>query len=120
MAYLVDATHPLLSRAGARLTIQKRAAEQRVAETALGLSGTDFQDDKRVKVHDALAMQISLQVARNAREYLAQSTTQGERSITFKEGVALHPLAVLIAEELTGGAEIEPEGRSFRVITTLR
>lgn len=99
MAYDLVA-HPLLSEAAKEKGPEELSAQQRVAERVLGFSGTEYTGTAKLEAEDALAMQVSLQVAQDPEAYLASSVTRGSRSITYRNEVPIHPLALEIAEAL--------------------
>jgi hypothetical protein len=72
----------------------------RVAQRVLGFSGTDYTGSVKLAAEDALAMQVSLQVATDPMAFLASSETKGIQSVTWRGDVPIHPLALQIAEEL--------------------
>lgn len=107
--------HPLLSVEAKALGSQRLDAEQRVAERVLGLTGTSYADAAQLGAEDALAMQVSLQVAADPMAFLAASETKGIDSVTYRSGVPLHPLSVeitaaLLIEDQAEGVAIQPGG----------
>ena len=106
-------SHPLLSEAAKELGQPAMAAQQLVAERVLGLIGTDYTGSAKLEAEGALALQVSLQVAQDPEAYLATSVTRGSRSITYRNDVPIHPLALeiaerLFAEDLDGGVVVAP------------
>lgn len=99
MAYDI-LSHALLSEDAKGLGFEAMAAQQRVAERVLGLNGTDYTGSAKLEAQDALALQVSLQVAQDPESYLASSVTRGSRSITYRDAIPLHPLALEIAGRL--------------------
>jgi hypothetical protein len=106
--------HPLLSADAKKLGSEALGAQRRVAERVLGLSGTQYEEAAKLHAEDALAMQVSLQVAQDPEAYLASSVTRGSRSITYRDAVPIHPLALEITQALAleaaeeGGVVIAP------------
>ncbi len=106
MAYVI-AAHPLLSPEAGRLDTgpgEALAAQQQVAELVLGLRDTDYTGAAETDAENALALQVSLQVAADPETYLASDVTRGSRSITYRDGVPLHPLALEIVAALAADA----------------
>lgn len=93
-------SHALLSDDADALDADQMAAQQRVAERVLGFSGTAYLGTAKLEAEDALAMQVSLQVAQDPEAYLASSVTRGSRSITYRNQVPIHPLSLEIATAL--------------------
>jgi hypothetical protein len=110
--------HALLSLDAKAKGPDEIQAQQRVAERVLGLRDTDYLGSAKADAEDALAMQVSLQVATDPETYLAQSETRGSRSITYRDQVPLHPLALTIAEALF--SEDLGAGNRWPTITSLR
>lgn len=92
--------HALLSADAKALAQPEITAQQRVAERVLGLAGTSYSGTAKLEAEDALAMQVSLQVAQDPEAYLASSVTRGSRSISYRDTIPLHPLAIEIARSL--------------------
>lgn len=114
MPYFIEG-HSLLSPEAGRLAPEALEAQQQVAELVLGLRGTDYLDAAKLDALNALAMQVSLQVAADPESYLAESQTRGSRSITYRSGVPVHPLALeivaaLVADAVTDETVIVPRG----------
>lgn len=92
--------HPLLSEDAKALGGPEITAQQRVAERVLGLTGTGYTGTAKLEAEDALAMQVSLQVATDPMTFLAQSETKGIESITYRDTIPIHPMALEIAKGL--------------------
>lgn len=83
------ADHPLLSEEAAQLGPSELNAHARVAETLLGLLAFPAFDattatDKYDRATDAVAMQISYQVAAGIEAFLANSDRRGQRTRNFR------------------------------------
>lgn len=118
---------PQLTREAKLKGGKRLASEQRVAERALGLAGLaeaiEAKDpDDLLAAQDYIAMQVSLQMARNPKSYLASAITTGSRSTTYRDGVMLHPMAEDGAAAII--AKLEPEvdatGGGFRIFPGFR
>ena len=92
--------HPLLSEDAKALGSPEIAAQQRVAERVLGFSGTAYTGSAKLEAEDALSMQVSLQVAQDPEAFLAKTVTRGSRTVTYRDAIPIHPLALEIAEGL--------------------
>jgi hypothetical protein len=114
--------HPFLSRQAKALGPKRLAAEQRVAERLLELAGTTFADEDKDVAQDYVAMQVSIQVARDPRSYVATTIGKGSRTITYREGTPIHPLAEDGVQKLL--AKLEPAAgetdSGFRIIKSFR
>ena len=102
--------HVLLSATAAALSDPALEAQTLVAETALGLLGTEYTGDRADRAKVAVARQVNLQVA-SPDAGAVQSETRGDRSVTYvtRDGVevAVDGLALLIVEALAGAAAVE-------------
>ena len=113
MAYNI-AGHALLSADANALESGTLTAQLLVAQRVLGLSGTDYTGTAKQEAEGALAMQVSLQVAQDPEAFLAKTVTRGSRTITYRDAVPIHPLALDIAERLFAedldGTVVYPRG----------
>jgi hypothetical protein len=94
--YPVDG-HPLLSPAAAALDADALEAQSRVAERVLGLADTNFTGDDAITASDAVALQVSYQVAMPPEQAIILSETRGSRSVTYRGGSASGVMAMVSA-----------------------
>lgn len=83
------ADHPLLSEEAAQLGPVELGAQARMAETLLGLlTFTVFdpttQQDKYDRATDAVALQVSYQVAAGIEAFLTTSSRRGQRQNNYR------------------------------------
>lgn len=94
---------PFLLGAAKRLNSDdvSRDAYARVSERLLGLTAPIFTDDADVQAAtDAVAMQITFMISAGVELFFAKSETRGQRSIAYRDGVMMNPIAVTIADDL--------------------
>lgn len=118
MLYPIDG-HPLLSATAAALAPDVLEAQALVAERMLGLRGTAYTGDDADDAASAVALQVSLQVAKDPESYIASSVTRGSRSLTYRDGVVLHPDAVAMVAALVTIATVGAAGQ-WPAITSFR
>ncbi len=112
--------HQLLSAEAAALADDALEAETRVAERLLGLRGTAFTGADVADAEDAVALQVSLQVASDPESYVAESVTRGSRSMSYRDGVLVHPRAVAIVGPLLEAAGAASGGSAWATIQSFR
>lgn len=91
--------HPLLDPPD--LTGNELKEQTELAEFVLGLRGKvpgDFDPAQTADLRRALALQVSLQVAADVEAYLAKSVGRSGESVTYRDGIILHPTALAIVE----------------------
>lgn len=103
MAPLYDPTsHPLLSTEAGALDPDELEAHAEIAESALGLADTEFEDSEATEATHAVVRQVNLQVDVGLTPKIAylESERKGDEARTYRsaspeagEGVLLDPLA---------------------------
>jgi hypothetical protein len=116
------AGHALLQGDALGLGGTRLEEEAAVAERVLGLRGdgvTVFTAAKALDAARAVAMQVSLQVSQDPEAFLASSVGRSGESISYREGVILHPVAdAIVAQlfaELDAAAPVESTTRTWPI-----
>ena len=98
----------LLGAVASALSSDELEPQQRVAETLLGLLGTQFTDANKATAQDAIALQVRYQVEVGFEAAHLSSWTQGSRSESYRGFVPdLHPLAARLVSSLPSSQRVE-------------
>jgi hypothetical protein len=97
--------NPFMTGAAAALNgvanADARDAYARVAERLLGLTAPAFTDPADVQTaKDAVALQVSYLVMAGTNIFIAKSETRGARSITYRDDIGVHSLALSLVTGL--------------------
>lgn len=102
MLYAVEG-HPLLQGDALALTPEELQEQVAVAERALGLRGPGsivFTGEAALDAARYVAMQVTLQASQDAESFLTSQTARGTDTLTYREGVLVHPVALAGVEQL--------------------
>lgn len=113
-------THGLLSPDALALEEPEFTAQNELAETILGLNGTDFEDEDEETALLAVALQLNYQVEAGVEAFVLVSTSRGARSKTFRDVVGVHPQAATIVANLPGMSDTDDDSDGFNIVTSLR
>lgn len=100
------------------------AEQTGLAEFVLGLrpySAGDFDATESADLQRALALQVSLQSAASPEAYLAESVGRSGESVSYREGVILHPAAAAIVDAIINAPPSTPgTAGEYAVLKSLR